>query len=176
MHRAGFWIRTLAAGIDLIAFFAFSIISGFLRDSGATRSANDAIASLFVCVAWLAYSTFEIWTAGTPGKLLLRLRIRAIDGSIADFWRKFLRWSTKQLPIIALSLFIVTGFVPLYWLAGFMNVVVSVGCLYALDDDHLTWHDQWAKTVVYRQRKVRPALEAAALSAPGQAPPTEGRA
>jgi hypothetical protein len=36
-------------------------------------------------------------------------------------------------------------------LAGFMNGIILVGCLQALDEDKRTWHDEWARTAVFRR-------------------------
>ena len=156
-HRAGFWIRTLAALLDLFAmtpvyFIATTVmLAVWERVGGRVRA--EAIASAILLCGWLAYTSFEIWTAGTPGKLILRLRVKSADGTPADFWRKVLRWSTKQLPMISNLLFVLTAFGPFYLLSGFSSLVVLVGCLFAANDDHLTWHDQWSGTAVYRTAK-----------------------
>ena len=175
MHRAGFWIRTLAAVIDLVAFLPVYIVAIIAMTAVSQRVGNARgqwIGASLIDALWLIYSSFEIWTSATPGKLLLRLRIRANDGSAADFWRKFLRWSTKQYWWICSVLWLLSGFVPFYVLGGFISGMVLVGCLAAADDDHLSWHDQWAGTAVYRRRRERPAMVASQFAVAEPAPPT----
>ena len=155
-HRAGFLIRTAAALLDLLAMVPVYILASFVMFSLWERVGSDRAqwtASVVLYSIWLAYSTMEIWTAGTPGKLILRMRIMSVEGAPADGWRRFLRWSTKQLPMIAALLWTLTGFVPLYTLSGFCGLVVTVGCIAAMNDDHLAWHDQWSGTAVYRRAR-----------------------
>lgn len=157
-QRSGFWIRTLAALIDLVILlpvFALCVVAAMQLTSDDERMGNLANGMFWSC--WLVYSSMEIWTAGTAGKLLLSRRIVQSDGNPADLSRRCLRWSTKQFPIIFAVLFAVTGH-PLFRLvSGFSFMVVSIGCLFASNEDHMTWHDQWAKTAVVR--KPRPVAQ-----------------
>jgi hypothetical protein len=50
----------------------------------------------------------------------------------------------------------VTAFPILYFLAGLASLFVLIGCLFASNDDKLTWHDQWAKTAVEKRVQVTP--------------------
>jgi uncharacterized RDD family membrane protein YckC len=93
----------------------------------------------------LAYTSTEVWLGRSPGKMLLGLVIAYPDGQPADRWTLLLRWSTKYsaylVGFIASLAFQPTA---LSALAGFMNGIILVGCLQALDEDKRTWHDQWA--------------------------------
>jgi uncharacterized RDD family membrane protein YckC len=151
MGRVGFWYRVLAAVIDGALFLPIGLaLLILLRDSPYAA----AVAS---SVAWLAYSSLEVAAAGTPGKLVLGLRIAYPDGSTADRWTLFLRWSTKQLPAILGLLYLLTTFVPVRLLANFAELLVLIGCLFASTDSKQAWHDRWAKTAVCRKpRKVVP--------------------
>ena len=156
--RAGFWIRVLAAMIDGIAMLAFGVASGVVFE--AVWEVNfdveqaEAVASASFFAAWLLYTSTEIWFAATPGKLATQLRIMRIDGSPADWWRLFLRWQTKHYPSICWLLFAATALRGFYVLAGFMNGIVVIGCLFAMNDNRLAWHDEWAYTAVcWKQRK-----------------------
>ena len=169
--------RFAAACIDLVAMIALGLVAGIVMtvvwDRTQDRDHAQLIGKLLFYGGALLYTTMEIWTAATPGKLLLGLHIRQQDGTPADFWRLVLRWSTKQLPILATILYIVTAFGPFYLLSGFSSLLVAIGCFFAGNDDRLTWHDQWAHTAVYWKRAIAPppvprGLPSAATScAPG---------
>src|SRR5262249_4359057 len=109
-----------------------------------------------VWLAWLIYSTMEVFSAGTLGKKILGLRIARLDGS-PDGWRLFLRWQTKQLPVIALILALLTGAGAFRLLGGSANLVIAGGCLFDVNDDHRGWYDQWSGTAVFHTAALRSA-------------------
>jgi uncharacterized RDD family membrane protein YckC len=162
-YRAGFWIRVLATIIDLIAMMMVAAGVGFaltLAMRGSSLSiAPGGVAAMFYLIC-LIYVSFEIWTAATPGKLLLRLRITNSDCSPADSWRLFLRCSTKWSWLGLNFMFLVTEWSPLYVLAGFLSLIVFIGCFFASNDDHLAWHDQWAQTAVCHRPRVYRSFDA----------------
>jgi uncharacterized RDD family membrane protein YckC len=142
----------LSATIDFIAMLCIAGGIGVL----VPLTMPDAGMSAILYAALLAYSTLEIWTGATPGKMLLRLRISDQDCAPAMFWPRVLRWSTKWMGFILTLLFVLSDFALLYWLAGLMNLIIFIGCLHAANDDRLAWHDQWAHTAVcYRPRSYR---------------------
>ena len=151
-RRAGFWIRLLAALIDGVVFLVLQVASNLALNSVWQRTLDAdrayAAAALVVSAGWSLYTLLEIFTAGTLGKLALGLRIRQQDGRPADRWRLFLRWESKQLPILAAAGFALTGFIAFQLLSAFMYTIVLAGCFFAANDDHLAWHDQWAGTCV----------------------------
>jgi uncharacterized RDD family membrane protein YckC len=154
LPRAGFWIRLSAALIDGVAALVVMIaVSASLYSAGISIERSNAAAF----AALLPYTMLEILTRGTPGKLLLGLRIARADGSPADFWRLCLRWSTKQGPMIFQILYLLTRFPAFYLIGGFYGLVVFVGCFYASNDDKLAWHDQWAGTAVMHKRALQSA-------------------
>ena len=161
-RRAGFWIRVLAVVIDLVPaivlFIGAATFVTFAWGSAGGRDVEARIGEVLGDAAVLLYMSLEIWIAGTLGKRLLGLRIAAADGLPADRWRLMLRWSTKQFPLLCALLFAATRFPLLYVIGGFTNLFVVIGCLFASNDDHLTWHDQWAGTSVVH---LRPAPSAA---------------
>ena len=177
-HRAGFWIRVLATMIDIVAMLILATsISAAIETllAGTTYSIAEGGYDAISTVMWLGYTSFEIWTAATPGKLLCRLRISQPDCSPADFWQRVLRWSTKWLGLILLLLFSLSDLTPLYWLAGVMNTVVFIGCLHAANEDRLSWHDQWAHTTVCFRPRTYQSFDAIVPPPPlppAQPPPT----
>lgn len=153
-NRAGFWIRLLAALLDLLPLlliaFGAALITAFAWDRLSTSQAADRLGQAVLLGGFLLYTSAEFWMAGTPGKWLLGLRIATSDGSPADFWRLFLRWSSKQFPLLCQCLFVLSGFGVFDLLGRFMVLIIAIGCLYILNEDHLAWHDQWASTAVFR--------------------------
>jgi uncharacterized RDD family membrane protein YckC len=157
VKRSGFFIRLLAALIDvalgvLVTGGVFYILDATL---GRARVNQERVVEFVNGLLVLAYSSSEIIFAGTPGKLLLGLRIRSADGGNADRWRLFARWSTKWSGVFCILLFSITGLQGLSLLAGAMNFMVVMGCLFAVNDDKQAWHDQWCRTAVYRKPKIR---------------------
>ena len=167
-QRAGFWIRVLAAVIDIVAMIVISIALAVMMQ--AIPDVDARTVQTIVYAAWLGYTTFEIWTAATPGKLILRLRISEQDCTPAEFWRRVLRWSTKQFWLIAYLFFLLSTSWVLYAIGGFSSLIVTIGSLYAANDDRLTWHDQWAHTAVCR---LPPRRGAGARPIPPPIPPAQ---
>lgn len=157
MERAGFWHRGLAAGLDLIACAIAAVAGGIaawvaLPSAGVSDGVADRVAGAAVIAIALAYTSTEVWLAGTPGKLLLGLRIATSAGPVAAKWTLALRWSAKHFGLFLLLLHAITQSLVFEYLAGFMNVIVLIGCLQALDEYRRTWHDEWAGTAVWRRR------------------------
>jgi uncharacterized RDD family membrane protein YckC len=150
-YRAGFWIRLLATAIDIVVMVLIGVgVAAVTEMAVAAISYSIAPTGLaaLVYAMWLAYTSMEIWFAATPGKMIFRLRVGNADCSEADFWRLFLRWSTKWSWLFLSFVFMLTEWPPLYLLSGFISLVVVIGCLFAANDDRMTWHDQWARTAV----------------------------
>jgi len=150
IKRVGFWKRSLALAIDLVLLSITLTITTSEILPAATQ--NQFAIELAVYSVIAVYTSSEIWAAGTPGKRILGLRIARVDAEKADHWRLSLRWSTKSFFVIGGLLWTITSFSPFYILTGFMNLVVAIGCIAAANDDKLSWHDQWAKTAVYRKK------------------------
>ena len=160
--RAGFWVRvtaTLLDGILLVVIYVISIVSLVAMNEPVREGSRPLnVAEAIVWLAWLMYSTMEVFSAGTFGKKILGLRIARLDDGSADRWRLFLRWQTKQLPVIALILALLTGASAFRLLGGFANLIIAVGCLFAGNDDRLAWHDHWSGTAVFHAARLRAAM------------------
>ena len=150
MIRAGFWWRTLAATIDGVIIIAavMGLVLVIVWVTGdVTERAGDFVGSVLV----LLYTSTEMFTRGTPGKLMLRMRITRQDGEPADPATLFLRWSAKQSPSIFSLLFAITQIPVFTYVSGISGLVVFIGCLVVAGESKLAWHDQWAKTAVMRK-------------------------
>jgi uncharacterized RDD family membrane protein YckC len=154
MTKVGFWWRVLAVLIDacflLLILLLLSIMWPSLYQLGLTVNEMNAL-SIGIAVLYL---TTEVFFAGTPGKLILRQRIKTADGTVANTWRLLTRWCGKQYPIIFNFLFITTAWFPFHFIYGFGICVVLFGCLFAANEDKRAWHDQWAGTAVFWKERV----------------------
>jgi uncharacterized RDD family membrane protein YckC len=160
IRRVGFWRRAAAMGVDLLlVFILWAVLHTMADDSdlgpaGRVSQAGDGLlfnASALVCTA------SEL--AGLSlGKLLLGIRIAGIDGSKPSTWMLQVRWTAKWF-------FAIVGFwayllaqSPLLWLGGITQCIVMIGCIQALGEACLTWHDEWARTAVVRRRDLYPRI------------------
>jgi hypothetical protein len=162
-RRAGFWLRSLAAALDLlIGGLPALLLAGFtdwlLAPNDPLDPRNDYLLPLVFCLATLGYTSFEVFAAATPGKMLLRLVIATPGGARADRWTLGLRWSTKYAWLTFYTAHLVVHDPLTELTSTLMFWLVALGCLQALDEHKRTWHDEWAHTAVFR----RPRAPAAA--------------
>lgn len=161
MARAGFWVRAAAVTIDVcvVGLVAWALTYTTLLLLPWPSDPPPWLANLpdtMFYVVLLAYGTSEVLWGATPGKRLLGLVIAHPDGSPADHWRLFFRWSSKYYSALVSLIWLVTLHPAPYLLGGFMNLVLLVGFLYALNDDKRAWHDEWTGTAIYHRRRVVP--------------------
>jgi uncharacterized RDD family membrane protein YckC len=159
-QRRGFWIRVLAAVIDLSILLPLIVAAewvAFVFSSGATRAAGDGDRDIPMALVYVTYSLTEIFFSASPGKMILGLRIGASNGIDADRWRLFSRWSTKHSGMICFLLFSISGFGFLHFLSGCLNCIMGLGCFFAANDDKQAWHDQWCGTAVFGKVTARRA-------------------
>jgi uncharacterized RDD family membrane protein YckC len=175
-YRGGFWVRTAAAAIDVVAMLLIGVGAVALTAaalSAMSYSVADNLWAALMYAAWLAYSSFELWTPATPGKMVFRLRVSNNDGTPADFWRRFLRWSTKWCWLALTILFLLTQWSPFYVLGSFISGIVTIGCFFAANEDRLTWLDEWAHTAVCRHPRRARTLGRMVPAAPPPLPPAK---
>jgi len=153
MPRVGFWLRLAAALIDVVFLLVIEVALGLAwMFVFMTRDLSTRSFSIVLVLVFIAYTSLEFFIAATPGKLILGQRIAARDSPGAGRWRLFLRWATKQMPLLCQGLFVITGGTVFYYLGGLEWVVVLIGFLFVANDEKLAWHDQWAGTAVVRRR------------------------
>lgn len=152
--RKGFFIRLAATLIDaiLLALLLFPVGWLQLTDPGLLPT---CAADVLTVLIGLAYTSLEIFAAGTPGKLLLGLAIANPDASPAARAVLSLRWSTKYFCLLCAFLFVLTDFVLFRLVGGLSQTLVAIGFLFASCDHHQSWHDQWSRTAVFRRRDLQ---------------------
>lgn len=159
MKRAGTWRRLSATAIDVIVIvFPATVLAGALWNGLARQGRLDERTAKYIgvlpLVAWLVYYLlFEVFNDATLGKMVVRIAIRRADGIRAGRWTLLLRYTTKQFGFVFSLVFALSAQPVFYWLGGMMNLIIMVGCLRALSEDRVAWHDIWCHTAVYvRQR------------------------
>jgi hypothetical protein len=159
MERKGFGRRLLAALIDAVTLLAFFCVVGMLTGAGSrTVVSNGAVvvttaarigtivAALFV----LAYTSTEIFLAGSPGKLILGMKIGSETGVVpAPQDQLVRRWLVKSSGSLLNLLYAITFIGLFWWLAFLAGLVIFVGCFFALGATRQALHDVLAHTAVY---------------------------
>lgn len=155
--RASFTRRALALCIDATMIFALTAVgAAVIASAGAGIAGGVRLGELLLFLPWFCYTMPEFLWGMTLGKWLLGIRIGGQPAVLTSRWRLFLRWSTKHYGFVVglISLCIPSA----AWaeVEGLSSWVVAVGCIAALNDDRLAWHDQWAGTAVWRERRPPP--------------------
>jgi uncharacterized RDD family membrane protein YckC len=175
MGRSGFWIRALAAAIDMVVWLVLLIIViatlWILEVSRGLSGASQRMLDALPLALWLAYSSMEAVIGATVGKLATGIVIALPDGAPAPPWTRVLRWSTKQGGWVLAIVFLLTDYSPFYMVSGMLNGVLSLGVLRVLDEDKRAWHDYWCHTAVV-PRKRAAAMRGVHEEPVGLPPPT----
>jgi uncharacterized RDD family membrane protein YckC len=155
-------LRAAAVALDLVVGGVFLLGGGFVvhvltEVLDVSWAVADRVEEAATTALLLAYTSTEVWLAGTPGKLVLGMTIGTAAGAGAGRWTLALRWSAKWFGYLLGLVHTVTHDTASFFLAGLMNTIVQVGCLQALDEDRRAWHDEWAGTAVLRRAKAVPA-------------------
>jgi uncharacterized RDD family membrane protein YckC len=144
--REGFLLRFCAALID----GAFCFIPGILLSLVLAKVAGLWFAGVFVTLAYIAYSSLEIFKAATPGKMLLKLKITNEDGSEADRQTLIKRWAIKQLPQFTRLLFVLTTVMLFNWVTAFCGIGYIISCCLTFKPERQALHDTLAHTAVFK--------------------------
>ena len=145
MERIGFGPRLGAALIDMVIIlvimsvstliFGVSLFGGGLANPdmfGGASVAGLSLAGVVLSIIPLAYMSLEVFRAATPGKMLLKLKIRAEGGAEADqntLVKRFLVKNSAALLNILAAITTVSVFSTLGSMVGF---VIGIGCLLVL--------------------------------------------
>ena len=156
MHppRAGFWIRVAASLLDVLVLLpligVYFAVFYYLDARNRLTPEMDQLLLVAFLLCTEVYTTFEIWRAATPGKMILRLRIRDRAGDEADGWRLAHRWVVKTSGSLVSTGGAALGLAVVERLGDVIDVFVAIGCLFVLRESRLAWHDQLTGTAVYR--------------------------
>lgn len=122
---AGFWIRTAATLIDSVLMVLitapFPLLLVVLPSEMAVLGLSTLFSALLVILFWR-------WKQGTPGKLMLRLRIVDADSGGEPSLRQ---WCLRYLGYVLSTVPLLLGFFWVLW-----------------DPRRQAWHDKLAGTVV----------------------------
>ncbi len=164
MARIGFGPRLGAALIDVVivlvimsvgtTIFGVSLFGGALANPdmlGGAAVAGLSLAGIVMGIIPLAYMSTEIFQAATPGKMLLKLKIRAEDGSEADQNTLIKRFALKNSSALLNILAAITTLGVLSTLGSLAGLVIGVGCFLTLTAAKQALHDTVAKTAVFKQ-------------------------
>jgi uncharacterized RDD family membrane protein YckC len=101
---AGFFIRAIAASLDLAVLLALTwALALLLIHSRNPTDEQDQVVTIFLVVSALYTVAFNMKWGATPGKLLLRLRVvRMSDGSFVRWHQALARWASY---LISASIF-----------------------------------------------------------------------
>lgn len=145
---AGFWIRGLARFLDglILMVVTWPLSLGFFAATGFGRTANGSAPNpdqVLALLGWSGALTFVLWLVeavyeaffltkrgGTPGKLIVGIRVIRPEGEGLSFWRGFARFFAQ----------ILSG-----WIFGVGYIMA------AFDDEKRALHDRLCDTrVVYK--------------------------
>ena len=162
-ERAGFGRRLGAFALDVILILIVTSIANFLTgekdatDPSGPRHLSDltrlmAGAGVYVASIQLLYCLIEGLTGASPGKMILRMRIRDASGAPASIGTLILRMVVKHVKVVATFLVALTGsqLLAVVGLAG--GVIVFFGCFLALGAASQALHDRMVHTAVYSAR------------------------
>jgi hypothetical protein len=168
--RIGFPMRLVAAIIDGIIAGVLArvpmVILGILHLAW--------LGAIIGLVLALAYYSLEVFKARSLGKMLFQYTITAQDGSPATRDQLVKRYLYKQLPNILFT--VATVLMAVLWILGVLvsglgalaTLVFVVGCLLALQPEHLALHDKLFKTAVFGPPTVQFTIPKASDILPSQ--------
>jgi uncharacterized RDD family membrane protein YckC len=173
-ERIGFGQRLLASIIDgIVIAIAGGILGSVLgavmgAGAGAVISTGDAnqdaamssaaggivgaIAGAMLGMGLLQIG-FAIWeglTGQALGKMLLKIRIKAADGSVAGKDKLLTRAAAKYSNSLLTVLGALTGIGIISQLGSLVGLVIFVGCFFVLGQKRQALHDLIAKTAVFK--------------------------
>ncbi|MDE3258257.1 MAG: RDD family protein [Gemmatimonadota bacterium] len=158
--RIGFNRRFVAFLIDVIAIGILTSISDYVAggdDSDVPSSLHNlseltrlmASVGVFASSVQLLYCLIEGLTGASPGKIVLRIQIRAASGAPAATGTLILRMVLKQIKVVATLIVSLTGsqLLTVLGLAG--GVIFFFGCFLALGAARQALHDRILQTAVF---------------------------
>ena len=155
MERVGFGPRFLAALIDGVSLLIVLSILGAIFGMSATvafggNTGGFSILAIILSLIPLGYSTTEIFQAATPGKQLMKLKIKNEDGTDADENVLKKRWAIKWSGFLISMIGTITTLSIFSVLGTLVGLIVFLGTFLVLTEGFQTLADKLAKTAVYK--------------------------
>lgn len=172
--RIGFGKRFGAYLIDFIVILVGGAILGFVlggvigAGSGAAIGAGEdveggaaaggALGGILGAIVGMAIGVglmsiiWIIWeglTGAALGKMLLKIRIKSAEDTIAPTGQLMVRAAAKYSSSLLSLLAALTGVAILNTLGGLAGLVIFIGCFFTLGQARQAFHDMIAKTAVY---------------------------
>lgn len=110
---------------------------------------------LFSTIFTLCYYLTEVLLSGSPGKLILRLRIGTSDARFADYPKLIIRFLIKHSFYFVLILSLITKNSLLYLLTFLVFAVIAIGFLFVFSYKRQALHDLVSGTSVYKLKDLR---------------------
>ncbi len=136
----GVIIGTLLGGI-LGAYAGGVVVGGILGVIGGSI--------IGIAVFSVLYELIEAFSAASPGKRILKIKIGNADGTAAGLNKLLGRYAIKNIALLFSVLATFMKFGDSSWVAGLLGLAVFVGCFFALGSAKQTLHDLIVKTAVY---------------------------
>ena len=163
MERIGFGPRLGAAVIDVIIvmvlmsvgtmLFGVSLFGGALANPDMLDGASVAglsLGGIVLSIIPLAYMSLEVFQAATPGKMLLKLKIRAEGGTDADQNTLIKRFAVKNSAALLNILAAITTVSVFATFGSIVGFIIGLGCFMVLAASRQALHDRVAKTAVFK--------------------------
>ncbi|HEV8606682.1 MAG TPA: RDD family protein [Tepidisphaeraceae bacterium] len=144
MPREQFALRAQALAVDVLVAAVAMLTAGFLV---GMRWGSTA-AMLAAAITGALYTTIEIFTAASPGKMCLNLKIAGVYSYQARRVTLLARWAAKNTPWLLKIAGMVTGSEVLGWSGMAVGVALVSGFFLALRPEGQTLLDRLAGTVV----------------------------
>jgi uncharacterized RDD family membrane protein YckC len=157
--RVGFLLRVGAVLLDvviLLPFIGAAIgASYYLESQGKLTPEIEYALGVALSIGALAYHTLDIFTAATPGKMLLGQRIVAVDGSTAPVGTLVSRFLVKNFAGLFGLVAAITALDVLDRLLRLVNVATLIAFLPVLGAARQAVWDQLAGTIVMRKKDLQ---------------------
>jgi len=145
MPRDQFALRAQALLVDVLVVAVAMLTIGFVV---GVRSGSSFAAVLSALIVGGLYSTIEIFTAASPGKKCLGLKIAGVYSYQARVGTLLARWAMKNTPWLLKIASLATGSELLGWAGVTVALALIAGFFLVLRPEGQTLLDRIAGTVV----------------------------
>jgi uncharacterized RDD family membrane protein YckC len=144
MPKDQFALRAQALFVDMVIAMVAVMTVGFVTGMTLGRS----VAIMAATVTWAIYSMIELFSAASPGKMVVHLKIAGVYSYQARFGTLLARWAAKNSPWLLYAAGVVTKSSLLGWSGVVVGLAMIVGFFMALRPEGQTLLDRLAGTVV----------------------------